>query len=182
MWKRGPLVATMLVTATFWGGCMLLPGEQRKIARRLDQLAEAASVNARENPVIRMANAARVSRYFTEDIRIDTDRDSRPIQGRDAVAILVAQAQAAVEDLRVRFTDVAITVSAPENATAHLTLVVFGRQRGHVGPETPESHTGGAADPGPSLDARELLLTLRKVDGDWLIAHVEVIKTLEPPQ
>ena len=172
MRKRGLIILTMLAIAACAGGCMFLPGDKRKIVNQLNELAEAASADVQENAVIRMADAARVSRYFTGEVVIDTGQNSEPmIQGRDRVAILVTQAQAAVENLQIRFTDVDITVSASDTATAHLTLVLSGRPREHGGSEASAS----------SLDAQELLLAFRKVDDDWLIAHVEVVKTLERP-
>jgi len=165
---RAALLGALLVTMGVTCGCVLF-GEEREIARRLNELAETASVDVDENPVIRMANAARVGRYFTEDGLIERGENAAPIQGRGAVVALAAQARTAVEDLRIRFTDVEIRVSGSDTAVAHLTLVVSGR-----GEEKPST--------GSSIDARELRLTFRKIDGDWLIARVESLETLERPE
>jgi len=167
MGRRLYRVAAWLSTVGVMSSCMLLPGEERKIARRLDELAEAASVNADESPVIRAAGGARIGRYFTEHAVIQMDADAEPIQGRDTVVALASQARAAAADLKVRFTDVEIRVPDSGTATAHLTLIVSGRSQ---------------VDAGDSTDGRELALTLQKIDGDWLISRAETLRTLQRPE
>lgn len=189
-------VIIVLVTGAFAAGCTLLSSEERKIARRLDGLADRVSADSEENPVIQMAGAARLGQYFTEDVVIDVGGGSEPIRRRDSVTALAAQARAAIQGLKVNFEDVDITVSASDTATAHLTLVVSGRERNRAASSPDAGSTGagvqGGGGPGlglqgvgaPSLgfDARELAITFKQVDGEWFIAHVEILKTLERPQ
>jgi len=176
--RRVVRTLVLVLVASAASACTLLSGEERRIARRLDELAEAASAHGpAESPVARMAAAVRVGRYFTEDVRVEAD-GAVWMKGRDAVVTLAAQGRTAVDQLHVRVSDVEVTLSGPESATAYLTLVVSGGAR--TGPDgAPEAIPGRTPSPDGILDARELLLTLRRVDGDWLIAGVERLKTLE---
>ena len=189
-------VVVVLVAVAFAPGCVLFPSEEQKIVRRLEELADAASTDTEPNPIIQMANAARVGRYFTEDVVIDRGDGSEPLRGRDSIIALAAQAGAAIQDLHVRCTDVDITVPTADSATAHLTLVISGRERNNAAgsPDAGTSSSGvqggmtsgssllGVGAPGSHFDARELNVTLKNVDGEWLIARVERVKTLERPQ
>jgi hypothetical protein len=170
------LVLALVASAA--SGCTRLSGQERRIARRLDELAGAASADGpAESPVARMAAAGRVGRYFTEDVRVEAD-GALWSQGRDAVVALAAQGRAAIDQLHVRVSDVEVTLSGSDSATAYLTLVVSGAAR--TGPDgAPAGISGRTPSPDGILDARELLLTLRRVDGDWLIAGVERLETLK---
>lgn len=167
------VLAVMLLGLTT-AGCGLLGGEEQRVVRMLEAAAEQASVNGQESAVIRMASAARVARHFTEDFTVDGDLGAGTIRGRDGVAAAAAQARAAVAGLQVRVADVDVALPSPDTATAHLTLVVSGG--GASGEGRP---SGGAA--GEMFDAREILLTLRKVDGDWLVPRADRLSTLERP-
>ena len=189
-------VVVVLVAVAFAPGCVLFPSEEQKIVRRLEELADAASADTEPNPIIQMASAARVGRYFTEDVVVDRGDGSEPLRGRDSITALAAQARTAIQDLNVRFTDVDIMVPTADSATAHLTLVISGRERNNAasspdarpsgssvpGRMTPGSSLLGVGAPGSHFDACELNVTLTKVDGEWLIARVERVRTLERPQ
>jgi hypothetical protein len=168
------LAATL--AAVLATGCGMFGGEEGRIVRMLEAAAEDASVESEESPVVRMAGAARLGRYFTEDFAVGAEVSPGTIRGRDGVVAVAAQARAAVAGLRVRVTDVDVTLSSPDTATAYLTLTVSGREPapGGVGAPSPQAPSG-------MLDARELLVTLRHVDGDWLIARVDPLSTLERP-
>jgi ketosteroid isomerase-like protein len=171
--RDSPAATLVSLLALLAGGCGLFSTEERRIVRRLEALADAASVTGEERPVVRLAGAARVGRYFTEDATVDAGEGRGPLLGRDAVAAVAGQARMAIDDLQVRVEDVEVALDTPDTATAHLTLVVSGRRV-----------AGAARDPAAAglLDAREVLVTLRRVGDDWLVASVAPLRTLERPR
>jgi hypothetical protein len=172
-------VCIAIISLGLAGGCMRLWGEEGKIARRLDELAKAASADGEENPVVQMAAGARVARYFSENAVIDRGEGTAPL-GRESIATIAAQARAAMPRLKVRFEDVTITLDSSTSAGAHTTLVIAGGSA-----PAPDGDVAGFK-PGPAreagLDARELKVTLEKVDGEWVIARVDALETLERPK
>jgi len=63
--------AVLLVGAAVWGYGLLFPSPEDEIRRQLDALAEAASVAPGATNLERMARAARLGRFVTEDVVID---------------------------------------------------------------------------------------------------------------
>ena len=143
-----------------------LVSDRRLIARQLDDLAVTLSVEGNEAPVARMAAAARVGRFVTDDVIISADGGSSTVEGRDGVVALAAQARGASGALRVSFDDVQIALTDPTGATVYMTASASSRD----------------AQGASLLDAREVSVTLRKVEGAWLIARVDVLRTLERAQ
>ena len=163
-WKVGLLLLVAAVvagTVRAW-----LASDRRLIERQLDRLAAAASVIGSEVPVARMAAAARVGEFFTSDVIISADDGSSTIGGRDAVTALAMQARGASGALRVSFDDVQIALTDSTGATVYMTASASSRDAQGAG----------------LLDAREVSVTLRKVEGAWLIARVDVLRTLERAQ
>jgi ketosteroid isomerase-like protein len=139
------------------------PSDERRIRAVLEALAEAASEPAGEG-LEPLARAAALGRFFTEDVVVDLGPSRRPIEGRDTLVALAAQARPPAGGLRVRFVDVTVTVEAGgATATTRATALV----RGTV-PGDPEA-----------ADARELTMGFRKVGGAWLIARVAAVEPLE---
>lgn len=165
--------AAAAVAVVLAAGCGLFGSEERHVVRTLEAAARAASVEGDETAVARMAGAVRVGRYFAEDFEMDGSVETGTLHGRDEVVALAARARSAVAGLQVGVADVDVTLPAPDTATAYLTLTVTGRG-------TPAGRPGPAREaPEGLLDARELLVTLRRVHGDWLIARVDPVSTLE---
>lgn len=141
-----------------------LTSDRRQIERQFENLAEAASVEGTESPLEQIAQAAQVARFFTDDVVLRLGQDSSSvIAGRDALVALAAQARRR-GPLQVTFDDVQVSVSGPESAAVYTTVTATGVnvQRDVV-------------------EAREVSVTLRKVAGEWLIARVDGIRTLERP-
>jgi hypothetical protein len=88
-------------------------------------------------------------------------------QGISMAMAMAAKAAVPGQGLDVRFVDVEVDVApGGADAVARMTATVAER--------------GVAADRG--IDARELEMAWRKMDGDWLIARVTGIETLQRPR
>lgn len=163
---RQILALALAVVVAVWVVRVWLPSDRQLIERQLNSLAAAASVSGAETPVVRMTGAARVAKFFTDDVIVSANDQSSTIGGRDAVMALAAQARATSGPLKVSFDDVQIAVADPSTATAYMTVTISSADRN-----------------GSSLvDARELNVTFRKVAREWLIARVDALRTLERPK
>lgn len=144
--------------ACFWS-------DRRLIRNLLEEAAAEASITGRETPIERMAGAARVARFFTEDAMIRLDQGASMVGGRNAIMGLAAQMRSASGPLRVSVQDVQITLNRPATATARLTVIVSGADLG-----------------GRVTAAREVSVALRKESGAWLIGGVETVSALQRPK
>ena len=158
------LVAAVLFV---WLGFGWLSSEVRQLSRRLDALAETASVGSGETNLVRMAKAARLAGYFTEDITIDLGSPSTVIRGRDTLMTMAVRTPVSPEGLRIELVDVQITVDA-EGARAIASMTVQGSGIDFA--------TGDQM-----IDAREIEMTLVKVDGEWLIQRVNAVSAIRRP-
>lgn len=152
--RRGSvLIATAVVTgaATYW---WLLPGEGTRVRRALGELAATVSIPAGETELDRLARVRRAALQCTEDIRVEIDARV-VIEGREALAGAIAGVRTP-GPVRVAFRDVAVRVEeASREADVTATVTV----------EMQDARSGEAM-----LEAREVELRWRLIDGRWLLA------------
>lgn len=135
-------------------------GDKRQIRHQLDALATAATVNGTESDVERLARAARIGSFFTEDVVIRrTEDNSAFVGGRRGVAEMATAAAAAHRTMKVSISNVDIAIADGSTATAHLTVV--------VSMDNPEAE---------SVNVRQVTATLRRVNGAWLISQAVVTR------
>jgi hypothetical protein len=140
--------------------------DRRQIQRQLDALAKTASVTLSETPVERLARASHLGTFFAQDVMIHTSQDrSSFVGGRQAVVGMAVQGAAAYGSIDVAFEDLKIAVTDPSTATVYMRVTV-----------------SEAAPQGGLLEARDVNLTLSKVNGEWLVSRGEVLRTLDRPQ
>jgi hypothetical protein len=141
-------------------------GEEARVRRQLDPLAETASVEPGESALIRAARATRVARYFTEHARLDLGEPYRPIEGRDALMGLASAIRLPPGGILVEIKTAALTLDeAAKRATVEMTAEV----------ESASSSSGGGER---LLDGREFLVRLVMVDGEWLIEEMRAIRVV----
>ena len=111
------------------------------------------------------ARAVQLGEFFTEDVDVDLGQGTAPIRGRGTVTGMAVRLQPRTAAFRLHFEDVSV-VMAPDGTVAdvHLTAEFIRR-----------SITTGEE----SLDAREFMLGMRLVAGEWQIAKVTAISTLK---
>ena len=134
----------------------------RAVQRRLSEIAAALSMPDHEAPTERAMRAARLRRYLADDIRVRTA--SGEITSRDQIVGAVAAFAAPPGGWDVQFVDVQVRVHHDTNAEAdaYLTVELNGR----------DERTGQ-----PTVDTRDAAVTMKKIDGEWLVATAE---TKEP--
>lgn len=137
-------------------------GEERVIRARLDNLA-AVLTPSESGELATVARVGQLRGYFAPDVHIRVGRDDETVS-RDALLVLLGRWQPPGKGVKLEFVDVSVTVDEG-TALASLTAKI--------------SNTDLSSSEDPIADAREGVLTLHKLDGDWVIASVESTDTLQ---
>ena len=156
------VVAVVLAGAGYGVWRAYFRGEDSVIRDRLDALVAEVNEGASDGLGL-VARAARIGSFFTEDVALDLG-EGAPIRGRETVIGMAARLQPRTAALTAAIDDVTVNVGESGSADVDLTAT-FARH-------------GDSADEG-SIDARELALGMRKVDGEWLIARVTAVEPLK---
>ena len=157
------LFVCALLAAGVWGWRVLFPNPERVIRRQLAELAKAASIAPNEGELARVVNSQKLAGFFTPEVEITIDIPDHSLQtinGRDEVMKLAMSAHSSLSNVKVEFVDVNVSVEPTKDAaTAHL--------------------TAKANVPGDNVpQVQELKATFQKVGREWLINHVETVRTL----
>jgi hypothetical protein len=151
-------VAVVVVAAVVGAGYYL--GDRRQIRHQLDALAEAATVNGAESDIERLARAARIGGFFTDDVVIRRSEDNSAfVGGRRGVAEMATAAAVEHRTMKVSIDNVDISIADGSNATANMTVV--------LATNNPEAE---------SVNMRQVTATLRKVNGTWLVSQAVVTR------
>jgi len=153
-----------LIALGIWGWRMLFPSPERVIKSRLASLAETISFNSNEGNISKIYKADRVGDFFTLDVEVTIDvrgyAMSHTINGKTEIKQALLAAHSAGRSMKVEFLDINVVVQ-PDKETAVANL-------------TAQATISGERD----FVIQELNLTLKKVEGKWLISKIETVKTL----
>ena len=156
-------LAIAIIGLAVWGWLVLHPSPEKAIRSRLNDLAKTISFKSGSGMLGQAYNAEKVSEFFTPDVDVEINlagTEPLSIQGRDEVMALAAKARSHLTSLKVEFPDMNVTID-PDGKSAKVNL------------------TGKATVPGErDISAQEFDFKLKKVDGKWLIYHVETVRTL----
>jgi len=156
------LVGVGAALAAVWLWQVLFPNNETQIRRLLDDVAESASLKANTHPLVRLGGANKLADFFTSDVVIDLEGASIPVRsmnGREELVQAVTAARASVQEVKVGFHDVQITVDPDGiSAAAHLTAL---------------ANVTGTTDP----YVQETRMRLVKNADGWRISKVAPVKT-----
>src|SRR6185312_1178775 len=157
------VAAVAIIGLAVWGWTALHPSPEKAIHARLDNLAKTLSIKSGSGALAQAYGAEKVSEFFTQDVDVDVNLsgfEPVSIQGRDEVMGVAMRARSRFTSLKVEFPDMNITID-PDGQSARVNL------------------TGKAIVPGErDISAQEFNFKLKKVNGKWLIYHVETVRTL----
>ena len=154
------VIVAVLVAAGWLAWRVLFPSQERIIRKRLTELAEVASFS-KEGPLAQVINVEKFGSFFGPEVIINMDvrgSSRQSVAGREALLTAMRAARVTVGWLTVTFLDVGVVLGA-DKTSAMVNL------------------TAQAKWPG-DFQVQELQLTMRKIDGDWVIIRVETVKTL----
>jgi ketosteroid isomerase-like protein len=110
------VVALLAVIGGWLAWKTLFPSEEQRIRARLDQIVD--TVNAPSSDDLgKLADAARLASFFTDDVTIDPGPPYPTMRGRDAVVAAAAAAGRAAGGFELSFADVQVAVG--DGDTAH---------------------------------------------------------------
>ena len=157
-----------LVLAVSMSACSWWQGDKALIIARLNALVEQMNAHG-ENGLGSLARAAQIGQFFTDDVIVELGRGSAPMTGRDTLMAMAARLEPRTSGFTVKLTDINVLVTpADQSADVNLTAEIIRKA-----PAT------GAAAAGPSMDAREFTVIMRKVDGEWKVARLTAVDTLK---
>lgn len=162
--KRGLII--LLLAVGVWGGWVawqkLFPPDEVLIQRLLDETARAISFSGQQKELSRLAGAAEMAGYFTDDVLVKISElggEFGVIRGRTQLQQLALAARNQGASLSVQFLDVEVSVASKTEGSAVLVVQAKG---------------GGRPEP----FHQELNFSFRKVNGDWLISRVETVQSV----
>lgn len=160
---RALAVAVALVAA--WGAWRwLTTSPEERVLQAVDAVATTLSARAAD-PLGQVAALGQLRRHLAPDIVIRSGSGA-DVTGRDAAVGLWQRVRASADAVRVRVLDPAVVV-AGDGQTATVDGVVEATfERGGV----------------PERDVREVRLTWRLVDGEWLASGATLVDAVTPPQ
>ena len=159
------IVLIVVLAAAAVGAYRWWNSPERQIHRVLAGLAEDLSHDQPATGVGAVTAVAGLQQYFAVDVVVEPGGSVPPLTGRDAVLGAAARLYAAVPSLQVEFVDVRIDLGTTgTNATVDCTASARVSDRGGQ----------------PSVDAREVIMTLRVIDGRWVIDSARAVQVLEP--
>ena len=157
------LVIAALIGAAIWGWWVLFPSPERAIRSQLKGLSETVSFDAKEGTIPKGFKAQKLLDYFTVDVEASVNVREYPahtFNGRDELMQALLYAQSNLKGLQVKFLDINVTLG-PDKQTAVAYL------------------TAQATIPGDrDFNLLELNVSLKKVEGKWMIYKIETVKTL----
>jgi hypothetical protein len=162
-WSRLFFLAVVVALGA-WAWVALHPSPERLIRRRLEGVAHAASFGRNQGFLSKAVGAQSLADSCATNIEVSIDvpgHREHGLAGREDIQQAALAMRASVPALTVSFPDVIVNVSADQqSAVADLTL---------------EARVPGEQD----MIAQEVKVTLRKIDGQWLMVKVETVRTLK---
>ena len=157
------ILTAALVALGVWLWFVLFPSPEKVIHKRLVALANTVSFSSNENNLVRLAGAQNIGGFFSVDVQVDIDvpgHERHNFTSRQEITQAALAVRSAVAALKVKFPDINITVAPDkQSAVANLTL---------------EARVSGQ----PDLIVQEMKFTLQKIEGRWLVTHIETVRTL----
>ena len=144
----------------------MMPTDEQRIVRLVEEIAERASFTGREGNIARIAAVEALASRFTSDaeIRIDAVVPAvGPLVGRGAIQQVALAASQGGGGIRV---------------------TVLGAVAETDGPDTGRVRFSASADTGGgdgAFQAQDFVARVRKVEGRWLVEQVDAIPLLRQP-
>lgn len=155
------VLLAVLVAAGVWLWTIFFPSPEKVIRRRLAEIARLASFNANENPLAALGRAQKLAGFCRPDLHVKLAAPAsveHTFESREEIAQTDLAARAAFGGtLKIEFVDVLVTL-APDKQSAEADLT---------------ARMQSSSD----LNVQEIKLTLKKVDGQWLVTRAETIRT-----
>jgi SnoaL-like domain len=136
----------------------------RAVQRRLSEIAASLSAPDDEPPMARIGRVAQLRKYLAEDVRVHMG--TQELASRDQIVGAVGAFTPPPGGWNIQFVDVQVRVNHDTNADADAYMTIEVNSR--------DPRTGQ-----PTIDAREAAVTMKRIDGEWVVATAETRDTLQ---
>lgn len=164
---KNPITVAAVVVGILivgWFVYSLQESEEDRIRHRLYELADVVSTTNEKRDAARLIHIAGLRQFFTEDVTVQIKDDIPKVNGRDNLVKMAHIALQQEPGLTVAFTDVSVTHDdGTPHARVNTTVVV----------------TGVRSQKARSVDAQELDMDFKKVEGQWVIEAIRSIPVME---
>ena len=160
---RALAIVCAVIAMAVYGWRWVFPNDESEIKAVLERIADGVSASEDGGDVGRLARAASLRNEFAADVRVDAGPPFQRITGREAIIGVAARIKSSVGHLELSFPDISVLVD-PDRQTA--TAMV-----------TAEAHfdQGGRRN----IDARELEIGFKRLESDWVITAVSLLRAIE---
>lgn len=162
-WAMRLLLVAALLAVGFWLYMVFFPGPEKAIRKQLTKVARLASIKPDQGLLSRGANIQELANCFDSEVEITMNLrtgSEHSVTGRDGIIEATRLAHARYKMLQIEFLDVNVTLASDkQSATVSLTAKVTSSDE-------------------RDFQVWELKITLKKVNGEWLIFKVENVRTL----
>ena len=156
------LLTAVALVAAVAAGYLYWTSDERRIARLLDDVADAVSQGEGESGVAGLAEITSLTPHLAPDIEIDVSPPpSAVLRGAQDVVSMVGRLRAVFPVVQLTLADPRISVAADRTAevTGAATLVMRDK------------------DGAEAVEARQVRISLVERDGRWVIAYVSTSST-----
>lgn len=142
----------------------IMNSEERQVKKRMNSLAQTASISVGESPLIVAAKCKKISKYFASscDIVAPEYNVSKSYSQNDIHTIAV-QVLSRYSELTLKFID--LQVDIPERGVAHVVSTVRIIGTAKSGKDTIEEY-------------HEIETILNKIEDEWIFVRMELIDVL----
>lgn len=162
-WALRLLLLAGLLAAGFWLYTIFFPGPEKLIRKRLERVAELASITPGQGLLSRGASIQELANCFDSQIEITINwrgHSEHSLAGRDEIIEAAKLAHGRFKSLQFEFLDMNVLLAPDkQSATVNLTAKVTSSED-------------------RDFQVQELKITLKKVNGEWLIFQIETVRTL----
>jgi len=153
----------VLLGLGFWLYTVFFPGPEKVIRKRLAKVAQLASIRQGQGLLSRAASIQELANCFDSMVEITLNwrgRSDHSLAGRDEIIEAAKLAHGQFKTLEIEFLDMNVMLAPDkQSATVNLTAKV-------------------TSSDNRDFQVQEFNVTLKKVNGEWLIFKVETIRTL----
>jgi hypothetical protein len=160
-WAVRLVMVAGLAAAGYWAWTVLSPNPRTVVWRRLEKLAEIASFPANEGQLVKLAAVQKMGGYFSDQIVVNvhmTGEETHEFYNREELVQAIQAGRMSVNSVLVKFKSPRIEIP-PGNQEAIIGVALT-------------ADINGEKD----TVVEDLKIEMKKIDGDWLITHVETVQ------
>ena len=160
-WAVRLVIIAGLAAAGYWAWGVMFPNPRAVVWHRLEKLAELASFSAGEGQITKLAAVQKMGGYFSDQVVVNvhmTGEETHEFYNREELVQAIQAGRMSVNSVLAKFKSPKIEIT-PGNQEAIIGVALT-------------VDINGEKD----SVAEDLKIEMKKIDGDWVITHVESVQ------